>query len=91
MEKLEIEVFSRQSNSAIVRMPGRKFPGVVIQGDSLSIFLDHVESALQRAQRLPDPELTDELIDLHEKLLGHLNNYSAVLGEHGIDLPFVRK
>jgi hypothetical protein len=31
MEKLELEVYSRQSNSAVIKVPGRQFPGVVIQ------------------------------------------------------------
>jgi hypothetical protein len=33
----EPEVLSDVSNNAVVRMPGRRFPGLVIQGDSLSI------------------------------------------------------
>ena len=32
-----LEVYSRTTNSAIIKPPGRQFPGVVIQGDSLSI------------------------------------------------------
>jgi hypothetical protein len=37
MERIEIEVYSQATNQAIVRMPNRKFPGCVIQGDSLSV------------------------------------------------------
>jgi hypothetical protein len=36
MERIEVELFSHPGNNAIVRMPGRRFPGVLIQGDSLS-------------------------------------------------------
>ncbi|GMU08172.1 hypothetical protein ASNO1_44250 [Corallococcus caeni] len=32
MEEDRVEVLSRQSNAAVVRMPGRAFPGVVLQG-----------------------------------------------------------
>lgn len=37
MEDDRVKVLSRQSNAAVVRMPGRSFPGVVLQGDSLRI------------------------------------------------------
>jgi len=37
MELAELEVFSVAANQTIVRPPGRAFPGVVIQGDSLSL------------------------------------------------------
>ena len=35
MERVEVELFSDGSNDAVVRMPGRQFPGMVVQGDSL--------------------------------------------------------
>jgi hypothetical protein len=38
VENLEVEVL-RQSSSPVLRMPGRGFPGVVIQGDTLSTFV----------------------------------------------------
>lgn len=36
VERIEVELFCRRGNNAIVRMPGRRFPGVLIQGDSPS-------------------------------------------------------
>ncbi len=38
----EIEVISDAGNTAVVRMPGRRFPGLVIQGDSLFAFYNDV-------------------------------------------------
>ncbi|MFG2501498.1 DUF6959 family protein [Streptomyces sp. NPDC048441] len=35
MERIEVELFTDGGNDAVVRLPGRRFPGVVIQGDSL--------------------------------------------------------
>jgi len=39
MERKEVEVLSEASNYAVIRMPGRHFPGYVVQGDSLSHFM----------------------------------------------------
>jgi hypothetical protein len=41
-ERLTAEILSHASNSGIVQMPGRKFPGIVIQGDSLSNLFEQV-------------------------------------------------
>nr|WP_251829139.1 hypothetical protein [Streptomyces sp. ATCC 21386] len=37
MERVEAELFTDPGNDAVVRLPPRRFPGVLIQGDSLSI------------------------------------------------------
>ena len=35
MKKLEVDVLSEATNAAVVRMPDRRFPGLVVQGDKL--------------------------------------------------------
>lgn len=37
MERVEAELFTDGGNNTVVRLPGRRFPGVLIQGDSVSI------------------------------------------------------
>ena len=49
MEIKQIEVYSELSNYGIVRMPGRHFPGAVIQGDSLHILCRHACSIVEGA------------------------------------------
>jgi len=34
---VELEVYSEASNQAVIKAPGRQFPGIVVQGDSLSL------------------------------------------------------
>ena len=88
MEKMEIEVFSQASNVAIVRMPGRRFPGSVIQGDSLRSLLDLVEEIEERTKASTDEELIGIVSILKERLTDGLTHYEAVLREHDIDLPY---
>ncbi|WUT05150.1 hypothetical protein OG802_18845 [Streptomyces sp. NBC_00704] len=33
MKRIEAELFTDGGNDAVVRMPGRQFPGVLVQGD----------------------------------------------------------
>ncbi|WP_428307695.1 DUF6959 family protein [Lacipirellula sp.] len=90
MEIKEIEVYSEASNSDIVRMPGRRFPGCVIQGDSLSNLLCNAELVCSIAERSGDEELIDAAAEVRDALLGRLAHYERVLGEHGISLPYNR-
>jgi hypothetical protein len=36
MDRVEVELVTDGGNNAVVRMPARSFPGVLIQGDTLS-------------------------------------------------------
>ncbi len=44
MRTIEVEIFSETTNSPVIKMPNRKFPGVVIQGDSLWILTNWFNS-----------------------------------------------
>ena len=72
-------------NYAVVHLPGRHFPGVVVQGDSLSIIV----SLLQKAKSEEDPNERTELIgDVLEMLEPSLEHYKTVCRAAGLGLPF---
>lgn len=48
MKKLEIDVLSDETNASVVRMPGRRFPGLVVPGDKL-IYLNAKAKELHEA------------------------------------------
>ena len=91
-----IEVYSEESNQAVVRMPGRKFPGLVLQGDSLQQLLELVQEAQQHAGQLagnhtPNTEdLESTLAYLRERIEAYLSSYESTLAAHGIPLPYVK-
>ena len=87
IEMKQIEVLSEASNMAVVRMPGRKFPGIVIQGDSLSILASAAE--IIRARVPAGHEVLREAAEeLCRLLTGRLTHYEKVLRENGIKLPY---
>ncbi|WP_442810279.1 MULTISPECIES: DUF6959 family protein [unclassified Streptomyces] len=47
MERVEAELFTDGGNNAVVRLPPRRFPGVLIQGDSLSVIHSEVAEVLE--------------------------------------------
>jgi len=78
-----VEIYSDQSNMAVIRHPDRSFPGLLVQGDTL-----HTLCALAAEAESPGPYALDVLQDLHSKLLDMLTHYKSVLRQHQIELPF---
>jgi len=88
MEIRSIDVFSQASNQAVVRMPGRTFPGIVVQGDSLAILVHSAEMIHELAETTAIEELVEECRELLESLKGRLQFYEQVIAEHGILKPY---
>ncbi len=90
MEVEPLEVYARDTNYAVIRPPGRTYPGCVIQGDSLRI-LCHLAISVARRVRdhaPQDEEFLGDLEELVQSLVGQLLHYQGVLQQHGIELPY---
>lgn len=90
MEMKPLEIYSEESNYAIVRMPGRNLPGCVVQGDSLAILCRSAKRIAARIKEkgIDDEELLGEVEDLNNSLLDRLLHYQQVLQQHGLNLPY---
>ena len=81
-----VEIFSDETNRAVMRHPGRKFPGILIEGDSLSALCQQADVACAQIAR--DSAGFDEANKMRNALWSYLNHYKSTLDEHGIGLPF---
>ena len=91
MERVEVEAYSQDTNGWIVRTPGRKFPALVIQGDSLSALFVKARAVLERARdKSNDQELIDDSEELCDLLWSRLRHYEETLRANGIELPYSR-
>ncbi len=88
MERVEAELFTDGGNDAVVRLPGRGFPGVLIQGDSLSVLRSDVAELVElcAAGDLEEARYVAGL--LHADLGARLQRYTDALEAHGIPRPF---
>lgn len=84
----QVEIYSDKTNAAVMRHPGRRFPGVLIQGDSLSILCRRADTVCEAEKASGTGESYAEANELRNALQALLSHYKAVLGEHGIPLPF---
>ncbi|WP_373560367.1 hypothetical protein [Streptomyces sp. Ag109_G2-15] len=51
MERVEAELFTDGGNDAVIRLSGRRFPGVLIQGDSLRILRSDLAEVVEACER----------------------------------------
>lgn len=82
-----VEIYSDSSNAAILRHPARRYPGCLIQGDTLYSLMRMLEKVQASANSLPE-EAADELADVSEHLRALIEHYKTVLNNHNIELPF---
>ncbi len=83
-----VEICSDASNNAVMRHPGRRFPGVLVQGDSLYSMCRTVDEICSNARERLDHESYESLNELRNDLWARLNHYKTVLSDHNISLPF---
>ena len=81
-----VEILSDATNAAIMRHPGRKFPGVLVQGDTLYSMCRRADEACRGMDAGSDAHR--EISDLRNQLWKFLMHYKVVLGQHGLPLPF---
>jgi hypothetical protein len=83
-----VELLDTTTNCAVVKLPTRKFPGVVIQGDSLHILWTSVNSAKSLCEAGDISEAIDELSLVSDILASYIGNYERVLKNRSINLPY---
>ncbi|MGW0531124.1 DUF6959 family protein [Streptomyces sp. NPDC003032] len=88
MERIEAELFTDPGNDAVVRLPPRDFPGVLIQGDSLSIIRADVAEIVEAFDQGDVGEAREAAAILLSNLDELLARYSAALKAHDIPIPF---
>ena len=91
MQMKNVEVFSEASNYAIVRMPGRAYPGCVVQGDTLTSLWRTARRIHDLAIRAGQEELAGEAEMMVGELDDRLRHYEGVLGEANMSLPYSKR
>jgi hypothetical protein len=88
MKRIELDVLTETTNAAVIRMPGRKFPGIVLQGDSLNYLRVLAADLKKRLAALKDEDATDTVEELEALLQGYARAYEIALEREGIELPY---
>jgi len=89
MRHADVEVFGDAVNASVLRLPGRKYPGILVQGDSLHTLLRSVAQATEALRLGRGDDAEAELVDLLGTLRQYQAAYEAALEAAGIPLPYV--
>jgi len=81
-----VEIYSDTTNAAIMRHPGRHFPGLLVQGDTLDALCKRLDEVCKLMQG--GSEAYGAANDIRNHLWQLRNHYTTVLIEHGMKLPF---
>lgn len=76
-------IMHRYANLSVVQMPGRKFPALAIQGDTIL----NAARQLQRGLASKEGLDSDDLREVNEELKSFANYYLAILEKHNIPSP----
>jgi len=88
VENVSVELFGHPGNNAIVRMPGRAFPGVLVQGDTLASLRDHLARAERTLYDHTDVDAVDHIGLALDQIDEMLDRYERALTEHGLQRPY---
>lgn len=84
----QAEVLSRPVNFAVVQLPERNFPGVVVQGDTLKALVRQIERMSELLAAGQAEDLTAEIEDVRQQFQGALTHFESVCAARGIALPY---
>jgi predicted RNase H-like HicB family nuclease len=88
MMNRQVDLLSQAVNFAVVKLPQRNFPGVLIQGDTLHSLVKNIDRMMDLLNKRKLEELTDELEDMREQLSAAMVHYEHVCTELKIPLPY---
>ena len=88
MKRIEVESFSDDTNAAVIKLLDRKFPGLLLQGDSLKTLLDSANEVLVLSRNSRNPDLEETATELARIIEGYVKVYERTLEAHGKPLPY---
>ena len=85
---VEMMVLSDAVNSPVIHFPGRRFPGVLVQGDSLKVMASLAAEIGKHLSIGDVEEARSAAEDLAEQLRCHVKVYEDTLAAHRLTLPY---
>jgi hypothetical protein len=79
---IDVEFLDREGNVAVLRLPDRKFPGILVQGDTMATFRDLLANAVSAG------DASDEIQEAHVRVAEWMQYYESVLKSNGIRRPY---
>jgi hypothetical protein len=89
MTQMTATMLTPPYNYAVVQLPDRAFPGIVVQGDSMSILVRSLEGIVLNFKNGETEDIVFDLTYVADALRSSLVNYEAVCTNLGLELPYM--
>ena len=90
MTEAVVDLLTDQGNNAVLQLPGRRYPGVLLQGDTLLALKQAADAALERARIHKDETLLDAVTEVTDGLNLALSQLIRTTTENGLDVPYLK-
>lgn len=87
MARIEVDIYGQEVNALVLRAPGRKYPGILIQGDSLHILCSRMHQVLEGCWKTGNEDLVAEAEEVLELLKTYMHAYVSTLRANGFEVP----
>lgn len=81
-------VHGRRGNHALVQLDGRKYPGLLVQGDSLKQVESVVDDLMELRPQGEGDEFDEALREVVEVIKALTDSYESMMREANLDLPY---
>jgi hypothetical protein len=84
------ELLQTQGDYSLMRWSGRRFPGLLIQGDTLSILCDDLEEIMSLLDGGDQEEAEFALSEVCKRVNGMRKSYEEMMDAESMSLPYRR-
>ena len=88
--KSEIEFLDRSPNRTVVRLPGRRFAGVVVEGDTLFDLYSEAQEIVEMLNISDSDEAKHIAKTIVSRLGGLLDHYEGISVAAGLELAYTK-
>jgi hypothetical protein len=85
MDQIRMDLYAVDGNVAVVKLPVRRFPGILVQGDTMKMLASWVQEALGAEDWMASRQVLNEV---HDLIGGFLQVYETALQNAGERLPY---
>lgn len=82
------KVYGRRGNYALAQLDGRKYPGLLVQGDSLKQVEVLVDELMELRQQGEAGEFEEALLEVAEVIKELVGSYESMMSEAQLGLPY---
>ena len=85
MKKVSVDLYTDQGNGAVLKLPNRQYPGVLIQGDTLQTYITDLCEILDECKKLHgSSDVCEDLADFINRLVDLRSRYENAInsGDH---------